>query len=139
MSMSKWVTTSPTSAVPAAFRGVPRSPIDGFPTRRDGLLEDGAIKDDDVKESNAGKRLGRLLNETAGLLANGDDLIKALKDGAAQLVALRNKAENRQAFLLEKAGAIFSLKVPCRPGFDRERMPSLGSGCRQGRRSFGAT
>jgi hypothetical protein len=88
------------------------------------------IKDEDVKQSNAGKRLERLLNETAGLLANGNDVIRAVKEGAAQLVALRKRAENRKAFLLEKAGAIFSLKVPCRPGFDRGRMPSLGSGCR---------
>ena len=133
------MTTSPSTVVASAFRRLARAPIDGFPKGRDKLLEDGVIRDEDVKHSNAGKRLGRLLNETAGLLANGHDLIKALKDGAAQLVALRNKAENRKAFLLEKAGAIFSLKVPCRPGFDRGRMPSLGSGCRQGRRSFGAT
>ena len=128
--ISKFVTTSPSTAVQAAFRNVPRSPIDGFPTRRDGLLDDGVIKDEDVKQSNAGKRLERLLNETGGLLANGNDVIRAVKEGAAQLVALRKRAENRTAFLLEKAGAIFSLKVPCRPGFDRGRMPSLGSGCR---------
>jgi hypothetical protein len=67
--ISKFVTTSPSTAVQAAFRNVPRSPIDGFPTRRDGLLDDGVIKDEDVKQSNAGKRLERLLNETAGLLA----------------------------------------------------------------------
>jgi hypothetical protein len=130
--MSKFVTTSPSTAVPAAFRHVSRSPIDAFPKRKDGLLEDGArvIKDDDVKQSNAGKRLDRLLSETAGLLANGHDLIRALKEGAAQLVALRNRAENRKEFLRQKAGAIFSLKVLSRTGFDRGRMRSLGSGCR---------
>jgi hypothetical protein len=120
--MSKWVTTSPSMAVPAAFRGVPRSPIDGFPTRRDGLLEDGAIKDDDVKESNAGKRLDRLLNETAGLLATGNDVIRSVKEGAAQLVAQGNRAENRKEFLLQKAGAIFALKVASRTRFVRGRM-----------------
>ena len=122
MSMSKWVTTSPSMAVPAAFRGVPSSPIDGFPTRRDGLLEDGAIKDDDVKESNAGKRLGRLLNETAGLLATGNDAIRAVKEGAAQLVAQASRADNRKEFLLQRAGAIFALKVASRTGFVRGRM-----------------
>ena len=129
-SMSKFVTTSPSTAVPAAFRHIPRSPIDGFPKRKDGLLEDGVIKDDDVKQSNAGKRLERLLNETGGLLANGRDLVRALKEGAAQLVALRNRAENRKEFLRQKAGAIFSLKVLSRTGFDRGRMRSLVSGCR---------
>ena len=52
------------------------------------------------------------------------------KEGAAQLVALRNRAENRKEFLRQKAGAIFSLKVLSRTGFDRGRMRSLGSGCR---------
>ena len=83
-----------------------------------------------MKQSNAGKRLERLLNETGGLLANGRDLVRALKEGAAQLVALRNRAENRKEFLRQKAGAIFSLKVLSRTGFDRGRMRSLGSGCR---------
>ena len=105
--MSKYVTTSPSTAVPAAFRNVPKSPIDGFPTRREGLFEDGVIKDDDVKQSNAGKRLDRLLNETAGLLANGNDVIRALKEGAAQLVALGKKSRESRRIPPREGGRHF--------------------------------
>jgi hypothetical protein len=137
--MKKFVATSPSTPIRAAFRDVDRCPIHDFPKCRNGLLEDGVIKDEDVKLSNGGRRCDRLLNETAGLLASGPEVIRALKEGAAQLVSQRNRAPNRKEFLLEKAGAIFSLKVLSRTGFDRGRLRSLGSGCRQGRRRFGAT
>jgi hypothetical protein len=127
--MKRFVATSPSTHVVLAFRDVGRCPIEGFPKRRDGLLEDGVIKNDDVKQSNGGKRFGRLLDETAGLLVTGPQVIRSLKEGAAQLVAQRNRAEKRKEFLLEKAGAIFSLKVLSRTGFDRGRLRSLGSGC----------
>ena len=121
-SISKFVTTSPSTAVASAFRRLSRAPIDGFPKGRDKLLEDGVIRDDDVKQSNAGKRLDRLLNETAGLLATGNDVIRSVKEGAAQLVAQGNRAENRKEFLRQRAGAIFALKVASRTRFVRGRM-----------------
>jgi hypothetical protein len=122
-SISKFVTTSPSTAVASAFRRLDRAPIDGFPKGRDKLLEDaGVIRDEDVKHSNAGKRLDRLLNETAGLLANGNDAIRSVKEGAAQLVAQASRADNRKEFLLQRAGAIFALKVASRTGFVRGRM-----------------
>ena len=121
-SISKFVTTSPSTAVETAFRRLARAPIDGFPKGRDKLLEDGVIRDEDVKHSNAGKRLDRLLNETAGLLATGNDAIRSVKEGAAQLVAQASRADNRKEFLLQRAGAIFALKVASRTGFVRGRM-----------------
>jgi hypothetical protein len=80
------------------------------------------IRDEDVKHSNAGKRLDRLLNETAGLLATGNDAIRSVKEAAAQLVAQASRADNRKEFLLQRAGAIFALKVASRTGFVRGRM-----------------
>jgi hypothetical protein len=121
-SISKFVTTSPSTAVASAFRRLDRAPIDGFPKGRDKLLEDGVIRDEDVKHSNAGKRLDRLLNETAGLLATGNDAIRSVKEGAAQIVAQASRADNRKEFLLQRAGAIFALKVASRTGFVRGRM-----------------
>ena len=81
----------------------------------------GANRGETLRKAAQG-RLDRLLNETAGLLATGNDVIRSVKEGAAQLVAQGNRAENRKEFLLQRAGAIFALKVASRTRFVRGRM-----------------
>lgn len=138
-SISKYVTASPSPAVPVlAFRGIDKSPLGDLPKVRGALLDEvGDFIDPVHTTSNIGKRMVRVFNDTRALLGGADQLIESIQKRTADLVALGRKAENRKEFLRNKAGAISAQKVPARAELARGLMRSLRSGCRSGPKNSG--